>query len=77
MSVDEDDASETVVNEILGEPGEEIEISSRSGGKRSGKIEVVMRVSQPHQRSEKGFIADFLMCSPDDFAQQKAVREER
>ena len=37
----------------------------------------MMRIAQPHERREEGVIAQLLLGAPDDFAEQKAVGEER
>ena len=52
MSVDHDDASETMRDKVVNKSVEQIKPNSGSGGDRSWKVHVVVGVSQPHQRHE-------------------------
>src|SRR6185437_973927 len=53
MAVEEDQAFEAVPEKIFHEPAEQIEIGSRGAGECSGKIEVVIGISEPEKRGEE------------------------
>jgi hypothetical protein len=77
VSINEDQASKTVLEEILKQSAQEVEIRPRWSGQRSGEIEVMIRIPEPGERREQDPIGDAL-CSPvNDFAQEQAVGEER
>src|SRR4051812_14877779 len=77
VAVDNHNPAKALVNEILQQVPENIEISPRRGRQGSGKIQVMIRISQPENRSKQSAIFDKFRRSLHDLAQQHAVRKYR
>src|SRR4051794_39716099 len=77
MSIDKDQASETVLKEIFRETIQQIEIDARRGGQRPLEIEVMIRISQPEERCKERTRFESRSHAADDLTEQQAIREYR
>lgn len=77
MAIEEDDAPEAVLEEVLGEAVEEVEVGAGLGGKGAGEVEVMMGIAEPRERGEEHAVAELEPGAADDLAEEEAVGEER
>ena len=77
VTVQEEDAFESVAEEVFGEVFKEVQVKARRGGDRAGVIDVVIGVAEPLERGEKGAIAGGGFGTADDFAEKEAIGIDR
>ena len=77
VAVDEDQSAKTMLNEVIGQSDQQVEIHPWSCGKRAGKIEVMIGISEPRQRSKQYAVGEWFTGTTNDLSEQKAVREKR
>ena len=77
VAVDQHQAAKSVSDEVAQKIAEQIEIGPRRSRERAGEVEMMLRVSQPHQRGEQRPIAEGRRRPPHDFSQEEAIGEER
>jgi hypothetical protein len=73
VPIDQHDPPEAVEHEVLDHVAQEVEIDAGRGGHRAGKIEMMLRVAQPHERREEHAVLELLRNAADHFAQKQAV----
>src|ERR1043166_8620077 len=77
VAVDKDEPAKTVHDEVIEQASQHIQISARRSRKSSWEIEMVIGISEPHQRRPDHFIAQAFLRATNDFAKKHAVRKER
>ena len=76
VSINEDQAFESVLDEVLQQPSQQIQINSWWGGKGPGEIEMMMGIAQPLQRRADNSVAESFGNPAHNFAQQHTVSEQ-
>ena len=76
VSIQEDDPTEPVSDQVVGQIIQQVEIDSRAGRQRAGKVHVMVRVPQPHQRREQHTVLHRAAHTTHDLTQQQTISEE-
>lgn len=77
VTVQEDQAAESLLEEVLCEAGQDIEISPGRCGKGSLKIEVMVGIAEPQERDEEHLRCKARPDALDELSQEQAVGEHR
>src|SRR5262245_60114612 len=70
MAVKKDQPCKSVMEKVLHQAAQEIEVDARRAGERSGKIDVVIGVAQPHERGKENTLVEPLRNASHNFPQQ-------
>ena len=73
VAIDEDDPSESVNEETLDEVVEKIEVDPWRGRDGAGKVEVMVRITEPLERREEDAIGHPRRHAGDDLPEEEAV----
>jgi hypothetical protein len=77
MPVHQHDPPEAMKQKVLHHVLEQIEINPRCRRHRAGKIQMMLRIAQPHQRRKQHAPLQPLHHPPHHFAQQQTIRKHR